>query len=376
MDQCAQSHAGESADSQLEPLPLAGRQVGDREQAAGASRFRAAVAMGYESPDQGAPGAPQPPRPTPPDPGPGPEPPTPTPPDEGDYLSSWDARLDLRGTKLTVVVTEAGEIGNHVTEGYWYDEQEAQGRHNVFVTLLDEQGNLIEGEPVTWFWQDGEETKLTEIKSDPWLSVRYSCDFAMYVVAPAYGVRIADGLPTDVLTGLGLGDLENPQHKIHTAYRFTFQRLPNKVQPPTPPPHTEYVLPLQGAHLREAPTTKSESLIAIPYREAVSVYDLAEGEDGYLWAATRWQYHDGFVRSDLLGLIQPEPIVPPPAPEPTPGELVHPLPGSVITQHFYQDPPAYAQFNLPGHNGTDFGGRPMDTPVRCMVAGRVIRGKV
>jgi murein DD-endopeptidase MepM/ murein hydrolase activator NlpD len=55
------------------------------------------------------------------------------------------------------------------------------------------------------------------------------------------------------------------------------------------------------------------------------------------------------------------------------GRLVHPLPGSVRTQDFYQNPQAYEKFSMPGHDGTDFGGKPLGTPVLCMADGVVIR---
>ena len=58
-------------------------------------------------------------------------------------------------------------------------------------------------------------------------------------------------------------------------------------------------------------------------------------------------------------------------PIPVPEDLCHPLQGSVITQHFYQNPQNYAVFGLPGHNGTDFGGKPSRTPVLCIAKGTV-----
>lgn len=62
----------------------------------------------------------------------------------------------------------------------------------------------------------------------------------------------------------------------------------------------------------------------------------------------------------------------PPIPVPTPGgDLVHPLPGAVITQHWGQDADSYARFGMWGHNGCDLGGKPMRTPVRSIARGVV-----
>jgi hypothetical protein len=67
----------------------------------------------------------------------------------------------------------------------------------------------------------------------------------------------------------------------------------------------------------------------------------------------------------------PEPPTPTPQP-PQGGALVHPLPaGSYsVTQRFYQNPEDYAQFGLPGHNGTDFGAAG-GTPVAALADGVV-----
>jgi hypothetical protein len=73
------------------------------------------------------------------------------------------------------------------------------------------------------------------------------------------------------------------------------------------------------------------------------------------------------------GVIPPIPPVDPPIQPPVPGTsaLVHPLRGSVITQHFYQNPEDYARFGLVGHNGTDLGGRPEGTSVLSVADGIV-----
>jgi murein DD-endopeptidase MepM/ murein hydrolase activator NlpD len=48
----------------------------------------------------------------------------------------------------------------------------------------------------------------------------------------------------------------------------------------------------------------------------------------------------------------------------------HPAPGFPVTQDFYENPQNYAKFNLPGHNGTDYG-TPAGTKVRCTADGVV-----
>lgn len=323
--------------------------------------FRAAVARGYLAPIPSP--TPEPPDPTPPQP----QPPEPEPPVTDDYLIEWDPRLDQRGTVLGVV-EGPGDTAWHVTHGLWFDEQEAQGRINIFVTVLDEQGQLVPGVPVR-FWNGGEEIKNTEIKYDPWLGRNYSLDFAMYNTAPAYGLQILGGLPSDILEGMGLGSIEQPHHTIHTAYSFTFQRVKSEApQPPIPPlpAHTQYVIALAGANLRAEPVTGAV-MVAVPYGDAVMVEGSQQGSDGYEWRNVIYEWYKGWIRGDLLSAQPPAPPTPP-----VEGALVHPLPGAIKTQRFYQNPKDYAIFSLPGHDGTDFGGKPTGTPILAMADGRVI----
>jgi murein DD-endopeptidase MepM/ murein hydrolase activator NlpD len=132
------------------------------------------------------------------------------------------------------------------------------------------------------------------------------------------------------------------------------------------------VLPLAGAWLRDEPGQHGEELIAVPYREAVQARGLHEDPDGALWNAVTYQAYDGFIRSDLLSLVQPDAIVDPPPIVPAPGRLVHPLPGSIKTQHWGENGENYAIWQLWGHNGLDLGGKAVGTPIVAMAAGVVV----
>jgi hypothetical protein len=250
--------------------------------------FRSALTFGYEAPNM-------PPTPTPPTPTP--EPPQPMPPTPEPPPIFWDKRLTVRGCTLQPALMPT-DVAPLVTVGRWFNKDEAQGRTNIFVRLLDEQGKLAVGVPVTQFWSSGSATRPTERKVDPWLASKglgaeYSLDFAMYNVAPSYGIRIEGDYRGDVVNGCGLGSIEQPDYKIHTAYFFEWQL--------------------------------SSSGITVP----------------------------------------PTPI---PAPV---GDLTHPLPGAVITQHWGESAPEYARFGMWGHNGCDLGNRPLRTPIRSIANGIV-----
>ena len=324
--------------------------------------FRAALAYDYSvAPEPTPPG---------PEPEPEPEPPEPTPPDDGDYLIEWDPRLNERGVALTVAESEAGQWAWHCIAGEWFDKDEAQGRHNTYVTLLDQNGNLVTGAPVRWFWADGQEIKDSERKEDSWLGHPYSLDFGMYAVAPAYGVQVADGVPSDVIMGLGLGSIEQPHHTVHTSYSFTFRQITSSGPTPPTPPHTEYVTPLLGANLRDEPGQHGEALIAVPYAEAVSVYGSISGDDGYQWHAVLYQGYDGFIRADLLSIVQPEPVPEPEPPKPGTLKLIWPIRDGSVTNWFGSREIDYSQFGIESHDGIDIGA-PQGTPVLCIASGVV-----
>lgn len=263
--------------------------------------FLAAVAQRYRSPIVDVPLLP-PTQPTPPEP---PRPPTPTPEPEA---IDWDPRLTVRGCTLQpALLVGTEQIVERVRIGRWFDRDQAQGRVNIYVRLLDDAGNLAVGVPVTQFWNGGSATKPTERKRDPWLASMglgdsYSLDFPMNVVAPAYGIRIDSGNFGDIIDGCGLGSIEQPNYKIHTAYFFEWQ------------------------------------LSSVPHGP---------------------------------GTGEPEPPGTSPPLQPGGGDLVHPLPGARITQHWGQNGEDYARFGMWGHNGCDLGGRPLRTPVRSMAIGVV-----
>lgn len=217
------------------------------------AEYRAAVARGYQSPT--VPLLPKPPLPELPDPVPPFEPddPEPTPID-------WDKRLSVRGCTLQpALLVGTEQIVERLRIGRWFDKDEAQGRVNIYVRLLDENGQLALGVPVTQFWAGGSATKPTERKRDPWLASvglgdSYSLDFPMNVVAPAYGIRIDSGNFGDMVDGCGLGSIEQPDYKIHTAYFFEWQLSSEGLTPPSIPPLTPgegLVHPLPGAVLTQ-----------------------------------------------------------------------------------------------------------------------------
>lgn len=132
---------------------------------------------------------------------------------------AWDPRLDQRGAELRPAVVTPGQSYWRLVKAVWFDEQESQGRINIFVDALSPEDARVVDLPVRFYWDAGEVIALTQAKSgEP-----YAADFPMQSVAPAYGAKPNDGNPADEVWGMGLGSIEQPFHSIHTSYGLTWQ---------------------------------------------------------------------------------------------------------------------------------------------------------
>lgn len=130
-----------------------------------------------------------------------------------------DSRLGALGVTIEDAAVEPGQPYWRLVEVRWEDEQEAAGKHHIYVDVIDENGNRVVGQPVTVFWGDGSYTAPLEDKPAP----DFGFNFQMYAAGYAYGVRV-EGLPSDVLRGAGLGDLEKRFFGIHVSYYLVYQR--------------------------------------------------------------------------------------------------------------------------------------------------------
>jgi len=132
---------------------------------------------------------------------------------------AWDPRLDQLGVGVDEVQVEPGQQYFRIIEASWMDEKESGGKHHIYAEVLDENGQRIVGHPVTVFWGDGSYTNGVEDKRAP----EYGYNFQMYAAGYAYNVK-AEGLPSDVLKGAGMGSIEDRFRGIHTSFKLIFQK--------------------------------------------------------------------------------------------------------------------------------------------------------
>ncbi len=239
--------------------------------------FRAAVAHGYRSPiaDIGT-LPPEPPRPTP-------APPTSEP------AREIDQRLIARGVRLEPADVDEGTGYWMARRVIWLDraaDQIGPDHHILGETMRDDR--IAADVPLLVTWPSGSTTVVSKRVS---YNDAYNYDYGMGPSLNEYSIRVHDGNPSDVVSGIGMGKDGNPRE--HTSTLIDWQ----------------------------------------------------------------WTISEGVTA----------PIPPTPTPA---GDLTHPLPGAVVTQHWGQDAPAYGP-GIWGHDGVDLAGLPEGQPVYSMAAGKV-----
>ncbi|MBI3914529.1 MAG: hypothetical protein HY327_10160 [Chloroflexi bacterium] len=133
----------------------------------------------------------------------------------------WDARLDKLGIQLIPASVSPGELYWRLTKAEFWDEKERQGKHHIFVNVLDERGVRIIGQKVIVEWPDEKLVLVTEDKPAPEYSANYPLDINHYPPWGTLGTFTAsvDGLQSDKVAGMGL-----PPMNIFVVYLLTFQR--------------------------------------------------------------------------------------------------------------------------------------------------------
>lgn len=130
-----------------------------------------------------------------------------------------DPRLDQLGVTIEDAQVAPGQQYWRLIEVRWEDEQQAGGKHHIYVDTIDENGARIVGQSVTVYWGDGNYTGGVEDKPAP----EFGFNYMMYAAGYAYNVRV-EGLPSDVLHGAGMGDIASRFRGIHVAYYLLFQK--------------------------------------------------------------------------------------------------------------------------------------------------------
>ena len=318
------------------------------------AEYNGAVALGYQSPAVHPPPTPEP---IPPHPEP-----APPPLDE----RAIDPRLIARGVRFEFAEPPPGAWYWRMTDAEWYDEEEADliGPDHHILGVVVRDGLEAAVVPLRVDWPSGS-TTVTSKADDP--NAAYNWNYPMSPSLNEFSVFVDDGAPSDKVTGIGMGANGNPN--IHTSTWINFEWVQAGGSPTPGPGSIYYVRVLAGANLRSEPVDGA-ILVAVPYRDAVTVTDEQPAGDGYEWSASRYQDFQGWIRSDLLSVIKPPAIIP----EPPPGglKIIWPVEIGTVTNWFGSREIDYSAWGLESHDGIDIAA-PSGTPVRVVADGKVMR---
>lgn len=163
-----------------------------------------------------------------------------------------DSRIDPRAEALGVYITN-GTGPFKIMQVKYQDEQEAQGQHTIWYTVLDEHGAPLGNQDVYMDWvgrppiEDPPSWALTDGKGSANLPMYANLDttkkngpYFAYV-----GATIEHNTPhniqSDIVNGMGL-----PEHH-HVNFLLTFQKNGTPPPPePTPPPTGSWVIQSQS----------------------------------------------------------------------------------------------------------------------------------
>lgn len=146
----------------------------------------------------------------------------------------WDERLTARGVSVETPPLKPGQQYWRVVKAQWWNEQESQGRRNIFVEAIDADGKPMSDVPFLMSWPTGNAPGRTNGRS--------GFDAGNQPISPSrneFSVKIDAPVPSETLKGIGMGQ-DTPggfNPGIHTSTGVTFQwaTWPAATAPVTPP---------------------------------------------------------------------------------------------------------------------------------------------
>lgn len=241
-----------------------------------------------------------------------------------------DPRLTQRGVTIETPQVAPGQAFWRVVAARWYDEQQAGGRHHIYVEAPD-------GMPFHVKWPSGNAVGFA--------NGRGGFDAGNFPMSPSrneFSVDIGNGVPSEVVTGIGMG-AETPSGfnpGIHTSTGVVFQLVtmpvpvgeaPPAATSPGPAPAIAYVIAQAGANLRQTPDVRQGNIIlAVPHGETVTIAAYKTAGNGTRWAQVTYQGASGWMAADLLGATEPEPLPKPVEPAPSVPQPSTPMAAGII----------------------------------------------
>jgi len=148
--------------------------------------------------------------------------------DEEETVTEIDPRI---AAWVSVTGAPAGALYRLARVG-WKNEAESQGRHHIYIDVVDGEGRRLAGERVTMTWAGGSSVGVVEEKpGEP-----FGANFPMNAALGSYGAFAGtDPALSDRVSGMGLGTPEHPGTLIHTSFELVFVKGAEVVPPVVPP---------------------------------------------------------------------------------------------------------------------------------------------
>jgi hypothetical protein len=245
----------------------------------------------------------------------------------------WDEQLTKRGVTIQTPNVAAGQQFWRVRAGHWLNPTDSQGRHHILGNVFADNAKQA-GVPLRVVWPTGIDTVKTEDKSKDYPPFNFWYNFAMSKSLNDYSILVADGKPTEVVKGIGMGMDGNSGEHTCTVIEWELVTMPASTEKPqvpttTTPATIQYVAVRDGANLRDTPGVGTV-LLSIPYGESVAV-DGVQLYEGSSWARATYQKKTGWILSILLDRVKPAPLPPttPTSPPQGPTTPTRPAVGSL-----------------------------------------------
>ena len=142
-------------------------------------------------------------------------------------------------TGITIVPVTASPAWK-VTETKFYNEQQSQGRHHLYIDLFDESGARVYGEKVLVTWPTGSTEVLTEPKTGDLFT--NSGNFPFSPGRGAFSAQVLGATPSETVIGLGMGEETGSGWNagVHTSWYVAWKRGTSII---SPPPEIETLVP-------------------------------------------------------------------------------------------------------------------------------------
>lgn len=222
-----------------------------------------------------------------------------------------DQRLIDRGVTVETPPLAPGDKFWRVVKARWYDEQEAGGRHHIYIEAPD-------GTPFMVTWPSGTVRGIANGRGG-----FDAGNFPMSKSLNEFWLSINDGTPSENVKGIGMGANGNPAIHTSTGVTFELATMPQVGTPPTPtlepyfPTDAEKIGPLAGIVTATVLNVRSGPGVNYPV-----LRELRQGDSVVLSAKTNKGQGDwyrisnagGWASADYVRLDDDEPTPAPSEP--------------------------------------------------------------